>query len=289
MAKLTGYDLTRQWFEMVWEHPEITSNHTALYLGLGEIWNRIGQPSEFQITSTECMKTMSARSYNTFKKIFDDLIKMGCIKLIKQSRNQYQCNVIALLKFDKAPDKALNKAQVKARNKALETFIKPTTLNPEPTTHNSKDSANAVPVISVEIKTEEPKKENVPPKEKKVRTDLHHRIIGCYSDFMTKMNSVKPSITGQDGSGAKRIINYLKTVVKGEKTDDDIYFAFEFVLTNWNKLDKFTQKQVKLTQIAGNINSIITQIKHPKLNSNGKQVGDMGQFIDDHYAKNSVK
>lgn len=277
MAKLTGYDLSRQWFEMIWETPKITANHTALYLWLCEIWNRLGQPKNFQITSTECMAGMCVKSYNTYKKTFDDLKEMGCINLIKQSTNQYQCNVIELLKFDKAPDKALNKAQVKARNKALETFIKPE--NPEPTTLNPEhisapQKEDAVPeAISDEVKAEEEKKEKVPPKEKKERTDLHHRMLKIYSGFMIKLNNIKPQITGQDGEGVKRIIEYLKKIVKGEKTDDEICLAFEYILDKWDKLEPFIQKQIKPTQIHSNLNTIITQIKHPKLNfsQNGKQ------------------
>lgn len=116
-GKLTGYDLSRQWFAMAWERHDVTANHTSLYLFLCHLWNKIGQPETFQITSTECMRGMSAKSYNTYKRTLDFLKEMGCIKLIKQSRNQYQCSAIALVKFDKAPDKALDKA--------LATFIKP--------------------------------------------------------------------------------------------------------------------------------------------------------------------
>src|SRR5690242_1387053 len=90
---------------------------------------------------------------------------------------------------------------------------------------------------------------------------------------MKTMNGVTPQITGQDGEGVKRIITYLKKIVKGENTDDEICGAFEYMLTYWHLLDDFTQKQVKIIQIAGNINSIITQIKNPKLNGARKQIG----------------
>lgn len=273
MGKLTGYDLSRQWFEMVWETPELTSNHTALYMWLCELWNRLGQPERFQITSTECIKGMGVRNYKTYKRAFDDLIEMGCLKLLRQSKNQYQCNVIAMVKFDKAPTKALGKADAKAPTKASPIFIKPEntepiTLNPEPFSAPQNEDAVPEPVLD-EVNTEGEKKENVPPKEKKERTDLHRRILEIYSGFMEKLNTVKPQITGADGEAAKRIIVYLKKIVKGEKTDDEVCGAFEYILTNWNNLDLFTQKQIKLLQISANINSIVTQLKNPILN--GKQ------------------
>jgi hypothetical protein len=60
------------------------------------------------------MQAICCKSYNTYKKCFDDLIEWGFVQLIKQSKNQYQCNVIALSNFDKAHDKAPPKAIDKA-------------------------------------------------------------------------------------------------------------------------------------------------------------------------------
>lgn len=270
MSKLTGYDLSRQWFEMVWETPELTANHTALYMLLCHLWNKLGQPERFQITSTECMKGMGVKSYKTYKKTFDELVEMGCINLLKQSSNQYQCNVIGMVKFDKAPAKALTKALTNSHAKASPIFKE--TSNQEPQTTNLKDSApqneDAVPgQYSEPVKTGSEKKENVPPKEKKEITHLHGRVIEMYSRFMENMNGVKPQINGQDGEGAKRIIDYLKKIVKGEKTDDDVCLALEFIFTHWQKLEKYERGQVKLIQIAGNMNPIITQLRK----TNGKQ------------------
>lgn len=127
--ELTGYDLSRQWFAFLWDNPsKVTANDTALYFFLCQLWNQLGQPNEFQVTAKECQTGMSANSYNTFKKSFDKLKEMGCLKLIKQSTNQYQCNVIALSKIDIAEYKALNKAMYKASD----TFIKPLTINLKP-------------------------------------------------------------------------------------------------------------------------------------------------------------
>lgn len=273
MGKLTGYDLSRQWFEMVWENPDITANHTALYMWFCELWNRLGQPDKFQITSTECMKAMPVNSYKTYKKAFDELVEMGSINLLKQSKNQYQCNVIEMVKFTNAPAKALTKALTNAHTNALPIFKE--TTNQEPQTSNHKDSApekgGAVtePVLD-EVKEETEKKEKLPAKEKKERTDLHHRVIAIYSRFMINMNGIKPQITGQDGEAAKRIIDYLRTIVKGG-TDEAVCAALEFIFANWQKLEKFHQDQVKLIQISGNMNLIVTQFKKKNLTTNDKQ------------------
>ncbi len=135
---MTGYDLTKYWFNMVWESPELSGNHTALYLWICEIWNRLGHPEQFQITSQECMRGMSAKTYKTYKKCLDDLIEIGVVKMVKKSTNQYQCNIIGLVKNDKAKYKALSKALTnavaEAPTKPLPIFIKPQTTNHKPQT-----------------------------------------------------------------------------------------------------------------------------------------------------------
>lgn len=106
----TGYAFSRQYFDWAFEHPsENNTAMTALYFFLVEVNNRLGWKREFGITSHECMEAIGITSYNTYKKNFDKLIEMGFITVVRKSTNQYQANIIALSKFDKALDKALPK------------------------------------------------------------------------------------------------------------------------------------------------------------------------------------
>ena len=117
---IDGYKLSRQWFDFAWENPSrVTSNHTALYMWFIELNNRLGWVKEFQITAKESMGGMSTKTYKVYKKCLDDLIEWGFILLVKKSINQYQCNVIALVKISKAPTKAQDKAPTSALDKAL--------------------------------------------------------------------------------------------------------------------------------------------------------------------------
>lgn len=127
MSKKNGYELSRAWFDFAFENPDkVSSNHTALYLWLCEINNRLGWTENFQITVSECMMGMSCKSYNTYKKCLENLIDFGFVKMVKRSVNQHQCNVIALSKIDKAPNKALDKALIKHLTKQSERTIQPT-------------------------------------------------------------------------------------------------------------------------------------------------------------------
>ena len=122
--KNNGYSYSRSWFDYAFEHPEqVTASHGILYLWLVEINNRLGWVDIFQITASECMQGMGCKSYNTYKKCFDQLVEWGFVKVVKKAVNQHQCNIIALSKFDKASNKALDKALMKHLTKQSESTV----------------------------------------------------------------------------------------------------------------------------------------------------------------------
>lgn len=108
---MNGYDLTRQWFDFAFENPDlITGNHAAVYLWNVELNNRMGWVSKFASPASQAMAAAGIKSYNTYKKIFQELVEWGFIEIVQESKNQYTSNIIALSKIDKALDKALDKA-----------------------------------------------------------------------------------------------------------------------------------------------------------------------------------
>jgi hypothetical protein len=45
---MTGYELSRNWFNWAFENPDLnTPTHTALYMWFIEKWNRCGQKKNF--------------------------------------------------------------------------------------------------------------------------------------------------------------------------------------------------------------------------------------------------
>ena len=108
---MTGYELSRQWFDFAFENPEkINPNHTAMYFFAIEHCNRLGWKKKFGFPSTMVMEAMGVKSYNTYKKTLDDLVNWGFFTMVEKSKNQYSSNIIALSKNNKALDKALDKA-----------------------------------------------------------------------------------------------------------------------------------------------------------------------------------
>lgn len=109
--RLNGYSLSRDWFNFSFENPElVNTNHTAMFLWLIELNNRMGWAKKFSSPASQTMNAIGIKSYNTYKKTFNDLVQFGFVKVIQESKNQYTACIIALSSYDKALDKALDKA-----------------------------------------------------------------------------------------------------------------------------------------------------------------------------------
>jgi hypothetical protein len=121
---MTGYELSRNWFDWCFENPEkINPNHTALYFFICEHSNRMGGKSKFGLPTTMAKDAIGIRSYNTYINTLNDLVQFGFIELIEKSKNQYSSNIIALSNFNKAHNKALDKAIIKHMTKQVESTI----------------------------------------------------------------------------------------------------------------------------------------------------------------------
>ena len=122
---MNGYNLTRKWFDFKFENPsKVRATHTDFYIYLIDQWNRFGQKKEFGLPTSYTMECLGIGSYNTYKKILNDLVEFGFIKIVKDSKNQYVSKIIALSKNDKASDKALDEATAKASDKASDSIYK---------------------------------------------------------------------------------------------------------------------------------------------------------------------
>ena len=121
MKEINGYELSRAWFNWCFENPEkISPNHTALYFFMIEHCNRLGWKKKFGFPTSMAMEAIGIKSYNTYIKTLRDLVAFGFVEMIEVSKNQYSSNIIALSKFDNAPNKALDKALIKHTSKQRE-------------------------------------------------------------------------------------------------------------------------------------------------------------------------
>ena len=120
---MNSYNLSRKWFDFCFINPEkIKPNHTALYFFAIEHCNRLGWKQKFGFPTTMVMEAIGIKSYNTYINTLNDLVEFGFIEMIERSKNQYSANIIALSNFNKALDKALDKAFIKHNTKQSESI-----------------------------------------------------------------------------------------------------------------------------------------------------------------------
>ena len=121
MKNINGYDLSRAWFDWCFENPErISPNHTALYFFIIEHCNRLGWKKKFGLPTTMAKEAIGIKSYNTYIKTLRELVAFGFVEMIEVSKNQYSSNIVALSKFNNAPNNALDKALIKHTSKQSE-------------------------------------------------------------------------------------------------------------------------------------------------------------------------
>lgn len=142
---MNGYELSRGWFDFAFENPnKITPVHGVLYLFIVEHCNRMGWKKNFGLPTTMAKEAIGVRSYNTYKNALDDLVEWGFVIMVERSKNQFSSNIVALSKFDKASDKALDKALIKHGTKqrqSTDSIDKPLTLEP----NNQEEKGVAAP------------------------------------------------------------------------------------------------------------------------------------------------
>jgi len=122
--KLTGYELSRNWFDFCFENPElIKPNHTAIYFFAVEHCNRLGHKEKFGFPSQMVMEAVGIKNWRTYSKALNDLVDFGFIQMVEISKNQYSSNIIAIVKNTKANTKALDKALQKHNTKQGQSIV----------------------------------------------------------------------------------------------------------------------------------------------------------------------
>jgi hypothetical protein len=121
------FKITRAFWDFAFENPEkIKPNHCALFLFIVEHCNRLGWKHKFGLPTTMTKDAIGIRSYNTYISTLNELVEFGLIELVERSKNQYSSNIVAISNFNKAPDKALDKALIKHDTKQSESTIQST-------------------------------------------------------------------------------------------------------------------------------------------------------------------
>jgi hypothetical protein len=278
MSKNNGYEYVKAWFDFAFENPDkITPGHTAMFVWFAELKGRLGDPEKFASPASQTMNAIGLKSYNTYKKIFSDLVNYGFVTMVTESRNQYTACIIALSKFEEAHNKALDRALDLPHQNLTKQEICPIKIC------ESTDSIiKEVYIKEVDNKelnklddfklselfpsTSKPKGKSSS-KQKKESTPATKIFIACRDFWLTEIH---PGwmFTAATGGSLKSIIAKLSKQVRlknKDSTDEDIINSFKVLC---HKLPEWYQDK-DLQVINSKFNEVITQIIQ---NRNGKRV-----------------
>jgi hypothetical protein len=96
-------------------------------------------------------------------------------------------------------------------------------------------------------------------------------VIDCYfAWYQARNHQIKPVIQAQDAAAALKIFQHFRRQDEAQ-SDQDAFNAFEMLLSRWDTVEVFLQKQQTLCQIHNNLTNLITQIAHGQPTSNRAQ------------------
>jgi hypothetical protein len=100
--KTNGYDLSRKWFDFAFEHSDVKCQHTALFMWIIELNNRLGWKEQFGIPTNATMEGLHIGNKRTYLDALSDLAKWNFIQIISESKNQYSSTIISICRSKKA-------------------------------------------------------------------------------------------------------------------------------------------------------------------------------------------
>lgn len=179
-----------------------------------------------------------------------------------------------LMKFERDKDGNYFNArlveEIEKRAKFTESRAKNGKLGGRPKIDKSDKSLNNTydkPVAEPLAKAKSNLPENEVENENKNATE-YQVFVAAYSDWHNAEIGVPIKMNGADGNAMKEIISYLN--IATSQNNKSAIEAWQFILDNYSRWDKFHQNQTKLTQINYNLTNILNSIKNGTSNTNNQ-------------------
>lgn len=220
---MNGYQLTRQWFEWKFNNPgKMSAGHAELYFYIIDRWNYFSQKTEFGLPRVHTMEVLSIGSHNTYKKLLNDLVANGFVKIIRESSNQYHhTTIIGLSKIDIPFSTPLETPTETPSEKASDTIDN--LKNYE--TNESKEEINSKPEAKPKKKPRAKKTQFVPPTFEQVESYFHEN--GASTDLAERCYFHYKDLDWHNKFG-KKLSNWKTTVLnnwilKNQNKEQTVY------------------------------------------------------------------
>lgn len=221
---MNGYSLTKDWFAFTKENlGDVNCNHTAMYLYIVEFFNTHDWVEILGIPSDYTMAVLNIRSYKTYKKVFDDLVRFGFIKVVEKSKNQYTSTKISLINASVNNTKAKPKQRPKQSQSKCSIYK---LLNKETIKQIEENSKLVCDNIEKWIKHE---KEN----NNSIVNDTNHQHVKFCDEFyevLIKLNKISKSKKSNESD-----YEFLKSLIEDDCVSfDSIKNVCEFYFKNFS-------------------------------------------------------
>lgn len=240
--QINGYALSRIWFDFVFETTEtVTPIHAALYFWIIDLANRLGWKDVFGLPTGYSMEAIGLKSYRSYKKALDDLIRWGFIELRAKSFNQHSSNQIALVLKAKAEAKADEVALVlKAKAQPKQ--------RPKQSSHNKT------------IKTEQTLKKGGDKSPSSFQKDFIEQIIEEFQSVFTGYIITSP---GKEKSSAAKLLSVFKAQYPDLSSDEMLKKLRSYFEKCNNIGDKWYRANMSLSLMVSKYNEINNLLNRP--------------------------
>ena len=287
---MNGYDLSRQWFDFAFEKTECKVQHTALYLWIVELNNRLGWKKEFGLPTNATMEGLGIGNRGTYAKTLSDLKDWGFIEIVQESKNQYQACIIKLCLFnnEQAERQALDQALIRHSDKQSSGIDTGTVRIDKPRNNetnkqgNNETDVDADRVDVEEVFLDEEKKIDPPPKVAPKGSPTLHASL---KEIIEKMNDGY-YWQAKDGKALKGIITKIsfrwKNKHGSDPSDADVINSFRWMLDNlpeWFK-DKWDTILIE-SKFEVIIKQILEDRKNGKSNNDNQSTGGVSSRLQD--------
>jgi hypothetical protein len=205
--KNNGYDLSRKWFDFAFEHSEVKCQHTALFMWIIELNNRLGWKEQFGIPTNATMEGLHIGNKRTYLDALSDLAKWNFIQIISESKNQYSSTIISICRSKKATalHTALDTALIQHSN-GIEHSIEHSSapIDKQRNQETNKQRNNYIGLDSPESQNEvivEDANEKKVTRKRFVKPEEHEVY-----NLMGELNA-----TGKNFMGEDRLVNFART------------------------------------------------------------------------------
>jgi hypothetical protein len=84
----------------------------------------------------------------------------------------------------------------------------------------------------------------------------HKECVKLWFDFYKERNGIEPVFNGKEGQNLKKLIEYFEKFSPSKSVQ-----CFEYILRNWDNLDKFVKDKYSIAMVYHSINAIVAKLK----------------------------